>query len=311
MNIYKQARLYWKLRRQVANAWDVTCQYVARRGDMQVILRNGAVIVLRAAQQDATIFRRIFAQDEYQLRGWENRLGGDVVDLGANVGMFACRIAQHATRVICYEPMPENFARLQENTASYRHVTCVRAAVSSSVGRMRIYCPINTSYSGGFSQYPIAELHQTQAFEDVPATTLAAVFAEHAITRCGLLKMDVEGGEYDILYAAPAEVLGRIERIAGEYHNVQPDDPRAQMDALAAHLNQHGFDVELVPKRRLPNHGLFFARRAAGGGPGRTVYRGPGAHMAPAVRSKPNGRRNRGRAGWFDEKLRICYTSPY
>ncbi|MCX7002523.1 MAG: acyl carrier protein, partial [bacterium] len=54
--------------------------------------------------------------------------------------------------------------------------------------------------------------------------------------------------------------------------------------ALAAHLNQHGFDVELVPKRRLPNHGLFFARRAAGGGPGRTVYHGPGAHMAPPAK---------------------------
>ena len=284
MNIYKQLRLYWKLRRQVANAWEVTRQYVTRRGAMQVILRNGAVIALRAAQQDATIFRRIFAQDEYQLRGWEKHLHGDVVDLGANVGMFACRIAQHAARVICYEPMPENFARLQENTASYRQVTCVRAAVSGSAGSMRIYSPIDTGCSGGFSQYPVADLHQALAFEDVPATTLAAVFADYAITRCALLKMDVEGGEYDILYATPADVLGRIERIAGEYHNVRPDDPRAQMAALAAHLNQHGFDVELVPKRRLPNHGLFFARRAAGGGQGRTVYHGPGAHMAPAAK---------------------------
>jgi hypothetical protein len=88
--------------------------------------------------------------------------------------------------------------------------------------------------------------------------------------------MDVEGGEYDILYAAPAEVLRRIERMAGEYHNVRPDDPRAQMSALAAHLNQHGFDVELAPKRRLPNHGLFFARRTADGRPGTTVSTGPG-----------------------------------
>ncbi len=280
MNIYKQLRLYWKLRPQVANAWDVMRGYAARRADMQVILRNGAFIALRAHQQDATIFRRIFAQDEYRLRAWENQLHGDVVDLGANVGLFACRIAQHAARVICYEPMPANFARLQENTASYRQVTCVRAAVSDQAGSMRIYCPINTSCSGGFTQYPVADLHQTQAFEDVPATTLAAVFAAHAVARCALLKLDVEGGEYDILYAAPADVLGRIERIVGEYHNVRPDDPRAQMTALAAHLNQHGFDVELLPKRRLPNHGLFFAQRAAGAGPGRTVYRGPGAVMS-------------------------------
>jgi FkbM family methyltransferase len=276
VNIYKQLRLYTKLRPQVANAWEVMRAYAAPRGDVPVVLRNGAVLTLRAAQQDATIFRRIFAQDEYRLRAWEERLHGDVVDLGANVGLFACRVAARAARVICYEPMPENFARLQANTAALRNVTPVRAAVSDRAGTMRIYCPINTTYSGGFTQYPVADLHQTQVFEDVPATTLEAVFAAHGVAHCALLKMDVEGGEYDILYAAPAEVLRRIERMAGEYHNVRPDDPRAQMSALAAHLNQHGFDVELVPKRRLPNHGLFFARRTADGRPGATISTGPG-----------------------------------
>ena len=46
------------------------------------------------------------------------------------------------------------------------------------------------------------------------------------------MKLDVEGAEYGILKGCPKEVLEMIQRIHGEYHNIEPDRikmPRAML----------------------------------------------------------------------------------
>ena len=101
----------------------------------------------------------------------------------------------------------------------------------------------------------------SQEHEDVPALTLHDLFERHGIDSCDLLKVDVEGQEYDILYACGAQDLARVRRIHGEYHDVEPDNPRSRSDHFEAFLRSHGFQVQLRPHRRKPNHGLFSAIR--------------------------------------------------
>ena len=102
-------------------------------------LRQGASIALRAESNDFHIFHRIFLRDEYRLDALPARLGC-VIDLGANVGLFTARIAARAERVLCYEPVPANFAQLEKNVAA-PHVQPFRAAVSGTSGTLRIYRP--------------------------------------------------------------------------------------------------------------------------------------------------------------------------
>jgi len=282
MDAWKALHHYLRLRRNVRDAWHVLQRYRVSSDDVDVVLRNGAHLTLRRACQDVTIFHRIFVQDEYRLERYERRIKGDVVDLGANVGLFACRIAGRAARVICYEPITPNFAQLQRNTAALSNVTNVHAAVSGTAKTIRIHYPTDANFSGGFSQYPHPHLHHTDTYEDVPAVTLEMIFSRHDIQHCSMLKIDVEGAEYDILYQTPAAVLSCIERISGEYHHINGGDASRRIGALAAFLNKHGFDVEAMPKRRLANHGLFFAHRANRPAGGVTRYTGPGAarHLA-------------------------------
>src|SRR4030042_325499 len=58
--------------------------------------------------------------------------------------------------------------------------------------------------------------------------------------RCDLLKVDCEGGEYDIFFNAPEATLRKIERIAMEYHD--GFTPHSHTE-LAAFLRGHGFSV--------------------------------------------------------------------
>ena len=75
------------------------------------------------------------------------------------------------------------------------------------------------------------------------------------------MKIDAEGAEYDMLYAASDKTLSRIARIHGEYHNVLVHDERAHIETLTAYLRRNGFAVETWAEPRIPNHGLFFASR--------------------------------------------------
>jgi FkbM family methyltransferase len=181
---------------------------------------------------------------------------------GLSSDFYIFRIASFARQVVCDEPSQENMSQLAANLSGYDNVTLVPEAVASKPGRVRLYRPRRRSRTGQYSLYPQANaLHQAH-FEDVQATTLDALFAHHNIKRGYLIKLDVEGAEYDILYATNAETFAKIQAVYGEYHKVCPTDRRTRIETLVAFPRGHGFEVETVPHRKAENLALFFATRA-------------------------------------------------
>ncbi|GIW71114.1 MAG: hypothetical protein KatS3mg102_0656 [Planctomycetota bacterium] len=164
--------------------------------------------------------------------------------------------------MIAYEPEPHNHAELQHNTAVFPHVVTVRAAVAGSSGQLVLY---RARSSVSHSLYQRAEADASAACEPVQAISLDELFAEHQIERCDLLKLDIEGAEYEVIYGASERTLARVARLAAEYHDPRPDDPAARGRALADYLHQHGFAVRLVPRPRHRNKGRLYAVRAGAG----------------------------------------------
>lgn len=256
-------RDYRALRLIATNSWEIVrFRKTHRPGrDLVVQLRQRPALVLRGGHADFHMFHRIWLRDEYRLGTEVDRGLGCVIDLGANVGLFTARAAQLAERVIAYEPAPENFRQLECNTRELSGVERVRAAVAGEPCVLRLYPPQNPALSGVHSLYPERGAYLSQDSIEVQAIGLDDVLERHAIAHCDLLKLDVEGAEYDILYGAAPDTLARIGRIYGEYHDIGVADPRTRIGALAAFLRERGFALELVPHRRKPNHGNFFATR--------------------------------------------------
>lgn len=257
----RDVRDWWLLRRLTRNAGQIVR---FRKGYQQgerlsVEFRDRPSLHLRGGSSDYHMFHRIFLEDEYRLQGlapWEC-----VVDLGGNVGVFTARVAPECKRVFTYEPEPDNYSRLQENTSGFPQVTVVNAAVSDQDGELRLFAPKNRELRGVFSIYQDGDL-VSDDYCTVPAWSLQSVFDQHGIERCDLLKIDVEGAEYPILGGASPETLARIQRIHGEYHDVNPEDPLTRIANFQRFLEERGFAVELLEHRRKPNHGMFFAHRA-------------------------------------------------
>ena len=79
------------------------------------------------------------------------------------------------------------------------------------------------------------------------------------IERCDFLKLDCEGGEYEILYSASPETILKIGRIVCEFNVI--DEDKRNGEGLREFLNANGFYVdELKPLDR--TSGFICARRA-------------------------------------------------
>ncbi|MBI3724487.1 FkbM family methyltransferase [bacterium] len=254
---------YLALGKIAQNPWEIVRFRKAQAPGrtLEVRFKDGPPLFLRGGLSDFHMFHRIFLRDEYRLAGAKPGEWECVVDIGANAGIFSTRVSGVARRVLSYEPVPSHFEQLSRNTSRRANVTAVPKAVSGERGTLRIYRPLAESRSGAHSSYLENQGLSPDAFDEAEAVTLDDVFSEHGISRCDLLKLDVEGAEYEILHAASDETLSKVRAIHGEYHDVRADDPRTRIDAFRAFLEGKGFEAEAVPHRRKPNHGMIFARR--------------------------------------------------
>lgn len=253
---------YAKFKPVVRNAWQVAgYRGGGRVGQaLPVEFRDGKRLELRGGTQDHSVFREVFGSDVYHVANLAGKTLGDVIDLGGNVGLFSALIAPMAKRVLTFEPMPSNFDRLQKNLAPFQNVTPFNVAVGGEVGTLALYAAEADRATGRFSSQPQPGIHGVTPAVEVPCITLDSVFADNNVTRCALLKIDVEGAEYAVLRGASGATLAAIDDIRGEYHPADDiDDAPATIKRL---LEPHGFTVEIERQENEHNYGMFFARRA-------------------------------------------------
>jgi FkbM family methyltransferase len=245
----------YRLRGVVHSPWRVARARDSRahaRGPLTVHLRSGGQLSLRHDSQDHSIFREILVSDVYRLRSLPASLD-TVVDLGGNIGMFSLAIADRARRVIAAEPVPTNAACFRSNTAHLSNVELFEGAVVPVEGPIELFAPRERD-SGRFSQF--GDESAAQKFT-APGITLDQFCAQYNADRIDLLKIDIEGGEYDLLAAESERTLRRVDRIVGEYHAIAGKS----MADLEASLTRAGLLTDFVPMPKRPGQGTFFSRR--------------------------------------------------
>jgi FkbM family methyltransferase len=207
----------------------------------QVRLRNGLTFAIRPKALDCRTIHEICIRDDYRLRSMHD-VAGTIIDIGANIGVFtiaALHKYPHA-RVIACEPMVDNIKLLRNNIDlnSYgARAIVVEQAVSEKRGAIDFY---KSQASGG--EGTIMPQGTCLEKRTVDAMTLADLFERFSVHQCSLVKMDVEGAEYQILYSTPRKILDKIDRIHLEYHTIAGSREMSG-DALAAYLRARGFAV--------------------------------------------------------------------
>ena len=180
----------------------------------------------------------ILVYEEYEFLGsfrCANLRGGLVIDVGAQVGLYTLKTAPFAKRVISFEPSMKNFRYLKKNVErnSLLNVEINQRALWSSTGRVKF-----TNGGAGF----VSDLVGARGDYEVETTTLEEVVAN--VGRVNLLKIDIEGAEYDVFRLCTESTLRQIERIVAEVHVYAADHPR-KLEALILQLRDSGFSIAM------------------------------------------------------------------
>jgi FkbM family methyltransferase len=170
------------------------------------------------AEQGRFIIKEIHTDDVYELGKIPTT--GDatefVVDVGAHIGVFtsAWKDRNPNARVFCVEPSPRNAEVLELNVEDKASI--IQGAVWYGREVVHFYEP-NRDDCYGFMGPP-GKTHD--GFDDtgpVQHVTLEDILDTANAARIDLLKLDCEGGEFEIFEKCTC--LNRIRRMIGEWHD--------------------------------------------------------------------------------------------
>lgn len=136
-----------------------------------------------------------------------------VADIGANVGMFGLYALRRwdVAELRSYEPDPANLRLLRQTAGPHAAWTVADAAVSNRAGALRFAAGLFSESRAANPDEPGIEVPVVDLFEEPPV---------------GLLKLDIEGGEWPIL-ADPRLPQLEAWAIVMEWHarGCPTDDP--------------------------------------------------------------------------------------
>jgi FkbM family methyltransferase len=141
-----------------------------------------------------------------------------VLDIGANIGISTLYFADlfpHA-RVFAFEPIPENFSLLERNTKHLQRVRAVPVALGELDGTIEMLHSDAPDNFGGYSRTPTGS--NTARTLRVPMRAARRQCEDLGVTAADVLKIDVEGSEWEVLTDLGSEFLRRSKFIMGELH---------------------------------------------------------------------------------------------
>jgi FkbM family methyltransferase len=129
-----------------------------------------------------------------------------IFDIGANKGSYSeLALAQgFKGNIYAFEPHPVTYKLLQKNLP-YSNVKTFELGFSATDGKATIFDHSKEDGSEHASLYEevIKSIHaDSSCSHEVNLTTIDKFMSEHQISTIGLLKIDTEGSEYDILVGA-------------------------------------------------------------------------------------------------------------
>jgi len=185
--------------------------YFLRRDGEFSIRINGKRFFLRGRSVDFSVLNSIIGKGEYDIDpGFVPEI---IVDAGANTGASTLyfRMRFPEARIIAVEPEISNFRLLCRNMEAYPGVKCINAAIWFRDGWLSLRNPSADHYAYQFDEIAGSDTN-------VRSIALSTLMADAGAETIDILKMDIEGAEYQILSHGNYEWLRRVRMLIIELH---------------------------------------------------------------------------------------------
>lgn len=215
-------------------------------------MRGGGRLQMERGPAELFLLSGTWLEDPYaQEPDFTIKDGWNILDLGAHKGVFTVKaaLAGEAVRIISVEPSPDNLGYLYKNVAANcaDQATVIAAAVSARSGRALLQLSDSASHQIVASAIPSANVIE------VDTITLDALLAMLPAP-VDLVKMDIEGAEYDVIAASVTSLSAR--RIVVKCHRVGDRSALEGSAVLTPLLEGAGFVCSYHSDRE-----MLYARR--------------------------------------------------
>jgi FkbM family methyltransferase len=217
---------------------------------------NGLDLVFNIRDDaDESVFGEIFKHGEYRIVEEIVRDAKDaVIDVGAHAGFFTLFAwsLNRGVRIISIEPEPGNLKALQRHISdnNAKNITVYEGAVGASSGRRHLYLA-----KDNHNHYLVDRGQNVDKSIIVNSWSLSEIMKKSIINSVSLIKIDVEGGEYEIFKGLDESDFKKIKNFYIEYH----ENGKKKREEIENRLRENGFGVRVFPSKFDKKMGFIFA----------------------------------------------------
>jgi FkbM family methyltransferase len=169
-------------------------------------------------------------------------------DVGANIGSYALSLHRKAKKIYAFEASKTNINYLEDNIRAngIDNIKTINKAISSEDNRnIKIY--LSPDAGGNHSIYDKFD----GKYENIKTITLDSFYHRNNIEEIDIIKIDVEGAEFDVIKGANQTLNKFKPLLIIEFCSTNASAAGFQLSDLYFHLKNLGYESYMIKNRML------------------------------------------------------------
>jgi FkbM family methyltransferase len=218
------------------------------------VVNQKTIVVNIRDEADESVSAEIFKLREYKMaEATISTTTLPILDVGAHAGFFSlyARALNSSVSIIALEPEPHNLQVLAENLKNNKasNITVVKGALAKAKGERELM------RSRDSHNHKLKTSDAEKGSIIVQAYSLKDLSSKYFPQGIGLIKMDIEGGEYEVFSSLDDQDFADIKAVVMEYHDL----PKHKHQEIEQTLREHGFGVQIFPSKFDKTMGFLWA----------------------------------------------------
>jgi FkbM family methyltransferase len=162
-----------------------------------------------------------------------------IVDLGACLGEFTAEFSERfngISKSVLIEANPTNFNLIEE----MENVSKLNRFISTIPDGFEIFREDPSSPYNGTSMFTYFE---NPVEHEIKRITIDSIFEMYRIEKIDILKIDIEGAEYELLENISKETLDKIDQITVEFHDFLDPNLKVRTELIVNKIQSMGYSV--------------------------------------------------------------------
>jgi len=203
-------------------------------------------------------YKQMFYEDiyaQYELSNLDT-----VIDIGANVGLFTLYMlkSRNCKKIYAIEPTKKAFSQLFNVLKDEPNVYLHKYAIHNFNGKSKIKSVEDNSTISGFIDEVHPYTNHNMNEEEVDVVTLKDFLYINKLNHLDLIKIDIEGVEYDVINSLSDSDLLKSDRYLIEYHWVKAKNIKQMVERFKS----LGYNIVNLEDPNFENDlGFFFAKK--------------------------------------------------